>query len=96
MRAFSLLLVSVLAFASACSSPCMRVQQLICECRFQTSDERRNCESNAESQQGLDPPTDEELAVCEALVPGCEAILAGGDCSALDTDEGKRACGLAR
>ena len=87
-------LALVVATLAACSSPCMRIQQRICACQYQTSGLRRTCETNEENQQSLDPPTADELTACESLDESCAAILAEKGCSVLEVDEGKRACGL--
>lgn len=89
-------LLALLAVGAGCASPCMQIQTLLCECRFQTSDERRSCEQSAEAQEKLDPPTAAELTACDSLIPSCEQVLSGGDCQVLETVEGKRACGLAK
>jgi hypothetical protein len=74
----------------------MQIQSVLCECRFRTQDERRSCEQSADAQEKLDPPTADELTTCADLLPGCQELLAGGDCQVLATLEGKRACGLAK
>jgi hypothetical protein len=90
------LLVSLLAasaLAAACSSPCMQVQQLLCQCQGSTQTERNSCEDAASAQENLAPPDAAQLAACEALIPECEALLATG-CAPLETPAGRAACGL--
>ncbi len=89
----SLLLLGLLA-AWGCSSPCHQVQQALCRCVGQTQTERSSCEDAASAQESLAPPTDAQLAACEALLPGCEKVVAAG-CEGLRTGEGRKACGLA-
>jgi hypothetical protein len=78
----------------ACTSPCMQVQQLLCQCQGSTQTERNTCEDAASAQEQLAPPDEAQLAACEALVPECEAQVAQG-CDTLDTPAGRVACGIA-
>ena len=91
-RLFVVLLVA--AGAVACQSPCMQVQQVMCACIGRTQNERTTCEDTASLQEGLVDPDEAAFARCEALLPGCEALLATG-CEKLDTAEGRVACGIA-
>ena len=80
----------------ACSSPCLQVQQVLCQCQGSTQSERSTCEDNAKQQESLQPPSDATQDTCDQLLPGCEAIIDGGaGCASLQTDEGRKACGLA-
>jgi hypothetical protein len=79
---------------AACTSPCLKVQQVLCQCQGSTQNERNVCEDAASAQEQLAPPDDAQLAACEALLPDCEAQVALG-CDALDTPDGRRACGIA-
>lgn len=83
------------SLAQACSSPCIQVQQVLCQCQGRTQSERNTCEDNAKQQESLQPPSDSTQQTCEQLLPGCEAIIdGGGGCASLQTDEGRKACGL--
>lgn len=90
---------AALAFAVlggvACTTPCMRVQEILCECQGLTQDEQQACIQIAEAQERIDPPTAPEQEVCESLIPTCEAQVKLG-CETLKTVEGKQACGLAQ
>ncbi len=93
MRAV-LAVIAASLLATACSSTCLQVQQKLCECKGQTQTERNSCEQAASDQESLAPPTDEQLAACEEILPECEAQIAKG-CDTLLTLEGKQACGIA-
>ena len=89
-----LVVILVLAVA-ACASPCIQVMQAVCLCSGQTTEQRTQCEDYWKAQEKLDPPTDAELATCEQILPGCEALVAdGAGCDDLRTDEGRRTCGM--
>ena len=102
MRRVSFVKVGVVALAAiiaavfqACSSPCLQVQQVLCQCQGATQSERNTCEDNAKQQESLQPPSDSTQDTCDKLLPGCEAIIDGGSgCPSLQTDEGRKACGL--
>ena len=93
LRTFAIVLVA--ALQSGCDSACLDVQQVLCECTGRTQDQRNACSDSAKAQESLAPPDEAALAQCDAILPVCEELVAKG-CAALDTDEGKRACGLAR
>lgn len=94
MSRSALLAALVLGLAQqACSSPCMQIQQQLCQCQGKTQTEQRTCEDAASAQEKLAPPTDAQLAACEALLDSCEAQVAKG-CETLDTAEGRKACGI--
>jgi hypothetical protein len=80
--------------AVGCASPCQQVQQALCRCAGQTQTERSSCEDAASAQESLSPPTDAQFSTCEALLAGCEQVVAAG-CEQLRTEKGKKACGLA-
>ena len=88
-------LVAMTSLVGACASPCLEIQYLVCDCTTGTQDERTLCEQIAEDQETLSPPSAEQLATCEALIPTCEAFVAEG-CDALRMPEGRKACGMAR
>ncbi|MBI5545431.1 MAG: hypothetical protein HY901_16215 [Deltaproteobacteria bacterium] len=86
---------ALLAFAAVaclslagCKGPCLQLAEKICECEA-TSTLRDQCKQRAsdESSRVTVTVTDEEH--CTTLLDGC-------DCHALDTADGKLACGLAR
>lgn len=79
---------------AGCTTPCMEIQQIMCSCEGQTQDARNFCEDAAKAQADLSPPTNADERVCESLLPGCQAVVDEG-CDKLQTQEGKRACGLA-
>ncbi len=83
----------LLASSAGCSSPCLDIQTVLCRCAGQTQSERSNCETAASEQESVSPPDDAALAVCEALLPDCERVIAQG-CDSLKSAAGKRACGL--
>ena len=91
----ALLAALALLVASACTSPCLRVQQQLCACRFTTNDARRSCEASAENQERLVPPDADALTACEAIDDSCAALISLRGCAVIELDEGKRACGLA-
>lgn len=88
-RTLSLALVSSALFALAgCKGPCRELSEKLCECAASTV-ERDFCLQRVANEQARFEPTPNEEAVCEERVEKC-------DCHTIDTDEGKRACGLAR
>ena len=81
---------------SGCVSPCMEIQRAMCLCQGQTQNERSACEDIAAAQERLAPPDAVQLAQCEQLLPGCQALVADGrGCAALQTSEGRVTCGVA-
>jgi hypothetical protein len=79
---------SALFALAGCKGPCRELSEKLCECS-QNSVERELCLQRAANEQARFEPSPEEEAVCEERIKTC-------DCNALETDEGKRACGLAR
>lgn len=87
MRSFALALLVALPFLAACSTPCEDLAEKICACEPSTA-QRDACERRASELQDQQGTSDAEQERCDSFVDGC-------DCNALDTAEGKRACGLA-
>lgn len=92
--ASALAALALIAGASGCTAPCLRVQEILCECQGRTQDERQRCMQIAEAQERLAPPGPAQQEICAGLIEGCEAAVAAG-CETLRTVEGKQACGLA-
>ncbi len=88
-RTLALALVSSALFALAgCKGPCRELSEKLCECTTSTVD-RDFCLQRVSNEQARFEPTADEEAVCQARIEEC-------DCHTIDTDEGKRACGLSR
>lgn len=85
--ALALLLCSAALALSGCRGNCRALSEKLCEC-FERPTERELCLRNAASEEQRVEPTAEQEAVCGELLPQC-------DCHTIDTDAGKRACGLA-
>lgn len=81
-------LIATCSLALGCKGQCRQLSEKLCEC-LPTSADRDACLRKASSEEGRVQPTPENEATCAALLPTC-------DCHAIDTPEGKRACGLAR
>lgn len=86
-RTAATVLVSALFALAGCKGPCRQLSEKLCECTTTTS-EKELCLQRVSNEQNRFEPTAEEEAVCEGLVDKC-------DCHTIDTDEGKRNCGLA-
>lgn len=86
----ALLLAVLPTLLTACASECRMLNEKLCDCRWDTSIERQACYANVRSVENELEPTQEDQTACgEALEnPACT-------CEALDTPEGKIACGLA-
>lgn len=82
------LLCATLSGLTACKGACRELSEKLCECAV-NSVEQQSCEQRAAQEEGRVEPTAEDEEVCEQRLEGC-------DCRAIETDEGKRACGLAR
>lgn len=88
-RTLALALVSSALFAlTGCKGPCRELSEKLCECTTSTTD-RDFCLQRVSNEQARFEPTADEEGVCEQRLEAC-------DCHTIDTDEGKRACGLAR
>ena len=89
MRPLLLTLLAVaLVSLPGCKNPCIALAEKICDCQ-KTANERSLCVSRANDEASQRTLTPEDKATCSALVDKC-------DCHALDTPQGKQACGLAR
>ena len=87
----------LLAAAAACSSPCQDLATRICECE-PSGRARSNCQRAVENQiEGGSPrPGSGEQDFCEAKLKTCPDVSDDPTlCDRLQTEEGKRACGLA-
>ena len=81
--------LTVLASAGAgCKGNCRTLAEKLCECS-NGSLEKESCLKRVATEE-------ERATVTVEDEEACGGLLAGGDCHALDTAEGKRACGLAR
>ncbi|MGQ0505608.1 MAG: hypothetical protein ACT4TC_09835 [Myxococcaceae bacterium] len=88
MRPAALLTLLVLAFTAAgCKSKCRQLSEKLCDCAT-NSIEKESCLRSASNDEGRVSVSDEANAQCAQLLPGC-------DCRAVNTPEGKVACGLA-
>ena len=83
---FAVVLASLALFGS-CKSSCRQLSEKLCECAT-NSNEKNNCLSLASSKEAANPPTDNNNAYCQTLLPQC-------DCRLIDTTPGKIRCGLA-
>jgi hypothetical protein len=72
----------------ACRDPCRQLAERLCQCQ-ETSVAETACKQQVSQDEGRQQLTDQDQQVCADLLPGC-------DCHTIHTDEGKRACGLAR
>lgn len=77
-----------LSLLAGCKGPCRQLSEKLCECAENTY-QKENCLRRVSSENDRVAPTPEQEQFCAELLPGC-------DCHAVDTAEGKRACGLAR
>ncbi|WP_426757142.1 hypothetical protein [Myxococcus sp. Y35] len=82
------LLCSALSGLAGCKGACRELSEKLCDCAI-NSVEKELCLRRASQEENRVEPTAEDEAVCEELVESC-------DCRAIETDEGKRACGLSR
>ncbi|WP_223642311.1 hypothetical protein [Corallococcus sp. EGB] len=81
-------LCASLSGLTACKTACRELSEKLCECAL-NSVEKQACQQRAAEEEGRVEPTAEDEMVCEAKLDGC-------DCRAIETEEGKKACGLAR
>ena len=89
--------IALLSFAllglTGCKGSCRQLSEKLCDCST-NSVERELCVRRAANDQALIEPTSEDEATCEALLneqdPAKQCT-----CENYQTDEGKRACGLA-
>jgi hypothetical protein len=73
---------------AGCTSPCVKLAQKLCECET-TTEAQDNCKTTASEQESLVDVSSEDEDRCSDLIDGC-------DCHAIDTPQGKIACGLSR
>ncbi|WP_224243277.1 hypothetical protein [Hyalangium gracile] len=73
---------------TGCKGACRQLSEQLCDCNT-NSVERELCVRRASNDEARVEPTAEDEATCEAKLETC-------DCAAIETDEGKTACGLAR
>jgi hypothetical protein len=73
---------------SACTGPCLQLAGKICDCQS-TSTLRDQCNQQANDTKSQVNITGDDDARCQQLLTRC-------DCHALDTEQGKVECGLAR
>ena len=88
VRLLALLFASALLFAG-CKGQCQSLSEKICDCVSRNNFEREDCYRRTAEENRTFAPTAEQEGVCAELIETCE-------CGALDTPEGKQACGLAR
>ena len=103
MRRSSLiaLLASSLFVLAGCKTQCRVLSERLCECLPPV--EREDCMALAASEERRLEPTPEQEDVCEGYLSTClpkveqlEGQAREDVCQALETQEGKQACGLAR
>jgi hypothetical protein len=82
------LLCSTLSGLAGCKGACRELSEKLCDCSL-NSVERELCLQRAAEEERRVEPTAENEAVCEGLVERC-------DCTAIESPEGKAACGLSR
>jgi hypothetical protein len=82
------LLCSTLSGLAGCKGACRELSEKLCDCSL-NSVERELCLQRAAEEERRVEPTEEDELVCEDLVERC-------DCNAIETPEGKAACGLSR
>lgn len=82
------LVSSALLALAGCKGPCRELSEKLCDCAV-NSYEKDACLQRTANEQSRFEPTVEEEDVCEQRLEQC-------DCHTIDTEEGKRACGLAR
>jgi len=82
------LFCSALSGLAGCKGACRELSEKLCDCSI-NSVEKELCLRRASQEESRVEPTSEDEAVCEELVERC-------DCRAIETEEGKRACGLSR
>ncbi|MCP3144197.1 hypothetical protein LXT23_43460 [Pyxidicoccus sp. QH1ED-7-1] len=91
MRRFLLtaaLLCSTLSGLAGCKGACRELSEKLCDCST-NSVEKELCLQRAAEEENRVEPTEEDEVVCEAKLEGC-------DCAAIESEEGKRSCGLSR
>ncbi|MDF1563915.1 MAG: hypothetical protein P1V51_12780 [Deltaproteobacteria bacterium] len=87
----SILALTALGLAAAgCTHPCLKLAEQICECE-PGEIEKEACER--EMKSAYDSARVNEL---KAQADTCTELLDTCDCTRLDTEEGRQACGLAR
>jgi phage-related protein len=92
--ALSLLSSALLTFAG-CKTPCRELSERLCDC-VEPFD-REECLRAAAVEESNVELTDEQYETCEQRLTTCNIDPNDrGTCQLLETDEGKRACGLAR
>lgn len=81
---------SLVALLSACTDPCIELGEKICECESvsPTSYDADQCKLRLNKEASIIELSDDDQATCERLLDGCS-------CEALETAQGKQACGLA-
>ncbi|MFP2934293.1 hypothetical protein ACLESO_56080 [Pyxidicoccus sp. 3LG] len=91
MRRFLLtaaLVCSTLSGLAGCKGACRELSEKLCDCST-NSVEKELCLQRAAEEESRVEPTEEDEVVCEEKLDAC-------DCSAIESEEGKRNCGLAR
>ena len=87
-----LAIAAVAALLSACTDPCIALGEKLCECEGlegASSYQVDSCKTTLSNEAARVEITEADQERCEQLLDGCS-------CEALDTPEGKQACGLAR
>jgi hypothetical protein len=82
------LLCSTLSGLTGCKGACRELSEKLCDCST-NSVEKELCLQRAAQEESRVEPTEEDEVVCEERLEGC-------DCRRIETEEGKRACGLSR
>ncbi len=87
---FLVLALVTLPFLTGCKGPCRELSEQLCGCETGTV-LRQQCEQRAQDLESRVDPTAEQEATCQRLLDEGKC-----DCNQVDTEEGKKACGLAR
>ena len=88
--AFAAGVLLLLLSAGGCTHPCLALAEKLCECEA-TQLEVEQCKRR--QREAFDNTRQSEL---DAQAEVCSEKLDTCDCAHVDTEEGKRACGLAR
>ncbi|MBN1203343.1 MAG: hypothetical protein JXB05_00275 [Myxococcaceae bacterium] len=75
---------------AGCKGSCRELSEKLCDC-FTNSLDREFCLRRAANDEALVDPASEDEARCEELLTNEQCT-----CEAIETNEGKVACGLAR
>lgn len=89
------LLAVLPALLAGCASDCRRLNEFLCDCRWDTSIERQGCYANVRAVENELELTEEDQTACHRALENTMSDPATCTCESLETPEGKIACGLA-